>query len=270
LDHLSDFHRLERREFKYLIPEATAQKLRRAIRPYCVPDAHVADKPSRSYSIESLYFDARDLRLFHENEHASFDRIKLRARTYPEAGSNKVYLEVKRRSGDVVEKTRGVVDEAIALELLDRSRVPSRAAEEAIRRDPGVERFFTLFSIHCAEPVAIVRYDREPYVSMVDDYARITFDRNIVARDAQSIDFLRADQGAGEFRPLDHAEHSWGAGSMVLLELKFTQDVPIWMVDLVQNLELLRGSFSKYGRAVRATRGLPQERAARLGGLWTH
>ena len=39
---------------------------------------------------------------------------------------------------------------------------------------------------------------------------------------------------------------------MVVLELKFTTQVPLWMVNLVRRFGLVRSGYSKYGNSIRA------------------
>ena len=108
----------------------------------------------------------------------------------------------------------------------------------------------------------VVRYEREPYSSTLDDYARVTFDRKIEARSASQLAF---DPGARGWWAVDHpiAMRAGGSRSFVVLELKFAGSAPTWMQQLVRRLELPRLSFSKYARAVETVHVQPLQRAAR-------
>ncbi|MEZ4448773.1 MAG: polyphosphate polymerase domain-containing protein [Nannocystaceae bacterium] len=253
---------IERREYKYLIDRATAEAVRAKIRPFCVLDPHAERTPGRRYTIDTLYLDTTDLSLFWANDHEQHDRFKLRVRGYAEAPKAPVFFEVKRRVGDVIAKSRGQVPRGEWIRLLGD---PSRSIPEGVRADQrgAVERFLALSRALHVRPFTLVRYEREPYVSVVDDYARVTFDSNIRAHDTDALDLVAPDRG---WRALDDAVSQRGWGSLIVLELKFTQQVPLWMVGLTRSLGLTRGGFSKYGTSIRAFYEPQPRRIARAGG----
>jgi hypothetical protein len=98
-------------------------------------------------------------------------------------------------------------------------------------------------------PFTLVRYEREPYFSNIDDYARVTFDTCIRAQVAADMSFASRERG---WRALDDAVTQRTLDSMIVLELKFTTHVPLWLVHIVERLGLTRRAFSKYGTAIRA------------------
>lgn len=237
---------IERREYKYLITEEQADWVRHAIAPFCQLDPFAAKQPRNRYSINSLYFDTPALALYHANIVEHVDRFKLRIRDYPDSPGGPVFFEVKRRINDVISKTRG--------------RVPYDCWKQALE-EPGqfdwnalglhhrhaVERFATLMHLHVASPKTLVRYEREPYFSVVDDYARVTFDRNIRS---QRVDTLTLTEPNKHWRNMDDAATMKSSRSLLVLELKFTSAVPSWMVNMVASLNLNRLAFSKYGTSV--------------------
>jgi hypothetical protein len=96
-------------------------------------------------------------------------------------------------------------------------------------------------------PQVIVRYEREPYASTIDNYARVTFDRQIQACACATFAFEE-----GSWTPID--------SGLVVVELKFEGNAPAWMQRIIRKLELPRLSFSKYSRAIDAVRrALPLE-----------
>ncbi len=239
---------IERREYKYLIDRETAAGVRAAIKPYCQLDAFAAKSPNRTYTVETLYLDTDDLALFWANDHEQVDRVKMRVRGYAGAATAPVYLEVKRRINDVIAKSRGKVSRDVCMQLLGdgASAIPaSITGKDRV----AVERFMAIARTLHIKPFTLVRYEREPYFSLLDDYARVTFDTHIRAH---KIDTLTFEPDGRCWRALDDVVTQRSARSMVVLELKFTTQVPLWMVNLVRRFGLVRSGYSKYGNSIRA------------------
>lgn len=239
-------HLLERREYKYLIDRQTAEEVRRRIRPLCSVDPF-AQEHGR-YTIDSLYLDTPQFDLYLANEREQVDRVKLRIRGYPHGGHDPVFLEVKRRTNDVVSKTRAKVPKAALKGLLE------MGSNEALTTfEGGSRKFFDRFVYyalgHAMVPRVLVRYEREPWMSDLDDYARVTLDFNICS--CEAVDWSLSPMG--DWRHVDHAVAMKSNESLVVLELKFESErMPYWMTELVRSLNLQRHSFSKYGRSVEA------------------
>ncbi len=256
---------IERREYKYLIDSTTAAGIRAAIQPFCEIDPWAAGNPSRCYTIDSLYFDTTDLSLFWANDHEQVDRFKMRVRGYPHAPNSPVFLEVKRRVNDMILKSRGKASRAQWAGMLadPAAAIPA----EIVGKDRGaVERFLALARTLHVRPYTLVRYQREPYFSRIDDYARVTFDTEIRAQATDRLSFEPTPRG---WRALDDAVTQRMMASMIVLELKFTTQVPLWLVNLVRRFGLQRMSFSKYGTSIRAFyQPTDRGRVARRPGNW--
>lgn len=190
------------------------------------------------------------------------DRYKLRVRGYPSAADAPVFLEVKRRVGDTILKTRvgvrgdwaSVLEDGVTLVLPDKQRA-------------ALDNFICHYHLSPMRPKALIRYEREPYFSLIDEYARVTFDRSLSAQRAHDLSLAPEDD---DWLYLDHAVAQRGlasSSSTVLLELKFTTLVPPWMQHMVQALDLQRLSFCKYTRAIDALHHVPTSRVPR-GGLF--
>ena len=239
---------IERREYKYLIDRSTAEAVRAAIAPFCQIDPHAAKSPTRTYTIDTLYLDTADLSLFWANDHEQVDRIKMRIRRYADAPTGPVFFEVKRRINDVIAKSRGRCSPGAWSRLLAEGKAP--IPDEITGRDrQAVERFLSLARSMHVRPFTLVRYRREPYVSLIDDYARVTFDTHIRAHKLEQLSF---EPDGGCWRALDDAVLARSPSSMIVLELKFTNNVPLWLVNVTRRLGLMRGAFSKYGNSIRA------------------
>ena len=240
--------RIERREYKYLVSAPLAQAIRQDIQPFCELDPFARQSPDSAYRIDSCYLDTPDLAFFHASENEQLDRFKIRARTYPDTGARWVFLEVKRRINDVILKTRGRIHQEQLAGLLLSSPKAVLARTDEGQRD-AVAAFLDLVHRYGARPLVTVRYSREAWASQIDDYARVTFDRQILGRVQRE---LSLDQAEEDWRYIDSTELQKTPRSLILVELKFTQAVPSWMSHMVQRYDLLRTAFSKYGSAVRA------------------
>lgn len=237
---------IERREYKYVISEARARRVQDFIRPFCRIDPFAAQSGGH-YSIDSLYVDSPGLKLYKANEVEDPNRFKLRIRHYPEADDGLHFFEVKRRIRDVVSKSRAKVTGDWRRVL----RNPANLSPISFKPkdEEAVRRFLDYYTILRCRPVVHVRYDRQPYFSPDDDYARVTFDRRVRYRPAYDLEGTHDMAWRRVDDPV--AMRETGNESLVVLELKFVAAVvPAWMVRLVEALDLSRGSFSKYGRSV--------------------
>jgi hypothetical protein len=230
----------ERLELKYLVDEATAEKVRRAILPFCAPDEHNG-RSGRGYWISSLYFDSPRLAFFRANERADPDRFKLRARIYKPGGD--VHLEIKRKRGDIVRKDRVVVAESGWVDATNGFGTPRYEGQSQERT---LSSFAQLLAQYGAEPKMVIEYEREAYVSPSAEYARVSFDRKVSYFLTHEHSFER---GRGQKRTLSMGEG--GRSAAVLVELKCETQMPPWIVDVIRRHELSRVGISKYTRATR-------------------
>lgn len=244
---MSDALRIERREYKYLLTEAQVVRVRDAIRPFCALDPYAATATGHRYTIESLYLDTPDLGLYRANDLELVDRFKLRVRRYPDAPKSPLFLEVKSRYHDTIIKSRGKVGadwaELVRDPFVSRARLGTGTA---------AERFVTRLHQIGARPTIVVRYKREAWASVVDDYARVTFDTRIAGHLADP-DGWHFDYDPSKFRRCDDATGVRDDQTRTILELKFTTHAPRWMMSLVERLDLMRRAYSKYGRCLEAT-----------------
>ena len=243
--------RLERLELKYLIDEAKAERLRQAILPWCEPDVHSAEAMAageRGYAITSLYLDSPGLAFHQAKERGEAERVKLRVRTYDDGtAETPAVLEVKRRSADIVDKTRARVPRDRVQASVGGAPVSSAASALDVR---GTDAFALLAAQHGAEPSLRVRYRREAWVSTADDYARVTFDREIEAQRASTWSLT---SGRERWVAFDDHWQDGPLGRRVVLEIKCHATVPFWLSDLIREHGLRRSSFSKYSIGIHLT-----------------
>lgn len=231
---------LQRREFKYLLDLHELPHLQRLLAPHCRPDPYAG--PDGTYLIRSLYLDTWDYRLFLANEREAPVRYKARVRTYPEWPGAPVFLEIKSRVSDVIHKTRAKVARDGWTDHL-RAGCPGAA-------DPALQAFQLRASEHGLQPTALVQYARYAWKGIEEDYARVSVDVRIQCQERHRLDLEASDR---YWRPIDSTAVTLTPTVVSVLELKFAGTPPWWMQSLVQQLDLIRHSYSKYCNAVRST-----------------
>lgn len=234
---------IRRYEYKYLVPTERVGQLREAVEPYCRLDKHGASSSDGSYSISSLYFDTPDYLTYWTKKHRHLERFKLRVRTYGEQSEGPVFFEVKRKVDDVIIKDRYWVDRNSWRELIE--------SGEAEWGDQAHSFLYRLRSLG-ARPSVLVRYRREAWVGIYDQYSRFTLDHHIIVQPPAGLD-LNGDPSA--WRGVDHPQDTNYYRSLIVLELKFPSLIPSWMVSLVRRFQLLRRGFSKYCNGIDAVAG---------------
>jgi SPX domain protein involved in polyphosphate accumulation len=238
---------IARHECKFRVHVDVLPRIIDALMVYCEADRHATTGPDGLYTIDSLYFDTDRFDLFWLTEEGAAIRSKIRVRSYvsPAGRSEKVKLEVKFRRNAIVTKTSASVPER------DWARLVRSPADAPRMRDAEEQDAFDKFAMEVvryhAVPKVMVRYQRAAFFSRLDDYVRITFDRRIQSQAVYDYAFLTHP---GRWQAIDDAA-AHGGLSHVIMEIKFKQVPPPWVVSLVRHFDLHQNSFSKYGNAVR-------------------
>jgi SPX domain protein involved in polyphosphate accumulation len=235
--------RIRRYESKYLISEETAQIIRDSLQGICSPDEHI-DADGR-YIVNNLYFDTHDLRFFYDTKFKRGARFKPRVRYYGMSPDRYLWLELKHKNNNVTWKIRRRVECRQWPRLIE----DCGTFPEQDRIGNIVDSFEDAVLRFHARPILHVRYIREPYVSDLDEYARVTFDRCLTFRPAcDSLDLNTPDDMIYYDDPETTkcpSTHSW-----VVLEIKTETHVPLWVTHLIRRFDLSQRGFSKYCYAV--------------------
>ncbi|MDA3800308.1 MAG: polyphosphate polymerase domain-containing protein [Kiritimatiellae bacterium] len=247
INRSSDFStELDRFEAKYIIPRHLVEPIKDFIRPYCVKDKHCAAAGGH-YTITTLQFDNSALSLHFAKEWEAPQRFKLRVRTYGDPpGKAPVFLEIKRKYFDKVIKSRACIPTDAWAPGILKKRVDELELKTVKERETFRE-FVRLTNELGAEPQVYVRYSREAFVSMSDFYARVTFDSKLCYQPAR--DMYNWGDG-GRFITMDSGMVHGSRESSLVMEIKCTEHVPIWILDLVQEFELVRRGNCKYSNAI--------------------
>jgi len=220
-------------ELKYLVPQRQVGELARSLEPYMRPDANWENEGG--YPIHSVYWDSDEWTLFWEKIEGLKDRRKLRIRRY--SGADYAFIEIKHRDDRTLQKRR--------------TRLPLDAIYRSFRGDPGeldaleavedpvVGEALELRLRHRLRPRMAISYRRRAFFGRFDPDLRITFDSR-VQYDAHRLDI--ADPFESGRYVLDPR--------IAILEIKFNDRVPDWLVRLVSGHGLQMTRLSKYCTAV--------------------
>lgn len=251
-----------RYETKYVIPTSLVPKIREYIRPFCELDPHCKGDPPE-YTITTLQLDSPNLSLHYAKLWDFIDRFKLRVRTYEPIGSFPVFMEVKAKFRSTVVKYRSQVPFERWGAHLFRDEIIRGVHFKSSKEAENFFQFLRLAKEIGARPVMLIRYARESYFGKNDHYSRITFDRKLQYQQTYSWDswgrngsWWSLDKTLDQTRRHDQEYNFSG----VVMELKTLCDVPRWMRDLVQDLNLNRQGHCKFSNAIWAEsifRGTP-------------
>lgn len=215
----------QRSEIKYLMTKWQRDRVLDAMQPYMSLDRYGHSE------IRNLYYDTQDFRLIRTSLERPIYKEKLRLRSYGSAADHTAaYLELKKKYMGTVYKRRVGMEYAAALECLSGARpLPDSQI--------GREIAYTLSYYRFPEPKVFLSYERDAWFHRDGGDFRVTFDENIrfrdhdltLAGDCRGIPLLGTDQ--------------------VLMELKTSGSLPMWMVRRLSELGIRKTSFSKYGAA---------------------
>lgn len=235
---------IRRFESKYVIHPELIEPIRQYIRNFCEADAFAKGDPPE-YVNTTLQFDTPSLSFHRAKEFDALNRFKLRARAYSMDLDSTVTMEIKKKFGMTIIKERAKVP----MQLWGPDIVKMNSEDIGFRDEKMQHAFLDfcrLFKQTGAEPTMLVRYIREAYFSTIDDYARVTFDRQLLYQPTRSWTSWGKD---GRWLSMD-VPYATNSFSGVVLELKSTNYVPTWMQELIMRFDLVKFGFCKYSTAV--------------------
>lgn len=245
---------IERYELKYVIPTAWVEPMSRFLEAYCELDAHSRVHADGFYRVNSLYFDTRGFRFLNQRLWGADRRFNMRTRAY-ETG-DAVFAEIKYKQSTSVRKFRASLPSTQWPGFFTAAADPGPRGHDlrnltdrdALSRD----LFLSLKEAYAIEPKIFTCYKRRAFFSVFDEYARVTFDRDMRYRPQ---DLLQSPDPYS-LTPSDDCLHydlqtiygdEVNPGANVVLELKTAIGaVPVWMIELVRRFELKQVGFSKY------------------------
>lgn len=220
-----------RYEHKYLLNMEQYKKIITVLDKYMVLDSHnINQKP---YTIANIYYDTIDDYLIRTSLTKPVYKEKLRLRSYgvPNENSN-VYIEIKKKFKGIVNKRRTTLKLAEAYDFLETSIIPTPKEYMNLQVLKELEYFLNIYSLM---PKLYLAYDRIAYFERDNNDLRISFDTNIRSRRED----LRLEVG-------DYGKRLIENGTF-LMEIKTAYAKPLWLTNLLSELDIKRVNFSKYG-----------------------
>ena len=216
----------ERFELKYMLTLDQKEQILRVMEPHMKLDQY-----GRT-TIRNLYYDTDDYRLIRKSLERPVYKEKLRLRSYDRASPDStVFVELKKKFRSVVYKRRLALPERNAMEWLSGKGPPQEQGQIAREIDYARSFYQTL------KPAAFLSYEREAYYALDGSDFRITFDDTILCREDD----------------LSLQANSWGTPLLedgkVLMEIKCSGGVPLWLTRFLTQERIFKTSFSKYGTA---------------------
>ena len=214
----------KRYEMKYMISREQKEKLLEVMQEYMK-----LDQFGHSL-IRNIYYDIDSYQLIRHSIEKTFYKEKLRVRSYGSSGNDStVFVELKKKYDSVVYKRRIGLEKQDAILWLDNKIECPKQTQISKEIDYFKDFYKTL------HPVVFLSYEREAYYSLCGDDFRITFDENIKCRE----DELFIDSDIFGIPVLDK--------DTILLEIKTSGAIPLWMTKFLTINKIYRTSFSKYG-----------------------
>ena len=181
--------------------------------------------------IRNVYFDTPQYRLIRHSIEKPMYKEKMRLRSYQQASLGEpVFVELKKKYNGIVYKRRLTMSEQEACHWI---------CGEQRREESQIAREITYFKNFYGDlqPVIFLSYEREAYYSLDGSDFRVTFDDTILCRE----EGLSLAQATGGIPILEDDQ--------VLMEIKTSRAIPLWLTDFLSSEKIYKRSFSKYGHA---------------------
>ncbi len=214
----------QRIELKYLLDDTQYTELRKRLEPMAAVDSY------GQTSILNIYFDTPDYRLIERSLEKPVYKEKLRLRTYGTATDDtNAFVEIKKKYKGVVYKRRISMPYSRAIDYLVNGKGPEKRSQISDEID------YLLKYYKGIRPAMAISYDRIAMAGIKDPELRITFDTNIRWR-TDKLSLKEGNKGKDILLPGQH-----------LMELKIAGAMPLDLARILDELNIRKTSFSKYG-----------------------
>ena len=215
----------QRIEVKYLLDDMQYTELRKRLEGMAEVDSY------GKTSILNIYFDTPDYKLIERSLEKPVYKEKLRLRTYGVANDDtNAFIEIKKKYKGVVYKRRISMPYKKAMEYL----VDGKRPEQRSQISDEIDYFLKYYK--GIRPAMAISYDRIAMAGTTDPDLRITFDTNIRWR-TDKLSLSEGNVGKDILLPGQH-----------LMELKIAGAMSIELAKILDELNIRKTSFSKYGK----------------------
>lgn len=185
-------------------------------------------------TVRNIYYDTDTCVLIRRSIEKPVYKEKIRIRSYSSVDDDDtVFVELKKKYKGIVYKRR------VALPLREAENWLEKRGDNTDKSQISREISYFIDFYKSLKPTVFLSYDREAYYMKDDTDFRVTFDENILCRQDE---LSLSSQVFGEAILPE---------GKIIMELKCSGGLPIWMVDLLSKEKIYKTSFSKYGTAYR-------------------
>ena len=215
----------QRIEVKYLLSDRQYTELLKRLENMAAIDSY-----GRT-SILNIYFDTPDFKLIERSLEKPVYKEKLRLRTYGVASDDtNAFIEIKKKYKGVVYKRRINMPYKEAMDYLTKDK----ELKERSQISDEIDYFKHFYK--GLKPAMAISYDRIAMAGIEDPDLRITFDENIRWR-TENLSLTEGNVGKDILLPGQH-----------LMELKIAGAMSIELAKILDELNIRKTSFSKYGK----------------------
>ena len=240
---------LERYELKFTIPEYMVEPISDFVAIYCELDKYSEISSDKHYRINNLYFDTPNYLFLNRRLQSVETRFNMRIRSYSDLPKMPYFFEIKQKRVNIVKKFRAGTHDPNWAKIFDEPNYDIHQKSRDIDED-NKNLFYKLAHIYYARPKILTQYKRKAYVSLLDDYGRVTFDKDLRYMKEETFNLVPDEN---KMCNLD-SETIFDPGASIVLELKsYSTAFPTWMIDLIRKFDLKKRSFSKYKTGIYET-----------------
>ncbi|KAF5057614.1 VTC domain protein [anaerobic digester metagenome] len=233
----------KRYEKKYRLDAVQYQRILPILLAEMKPDTYTSSNDS--YMIYNIYYDTPHYDVIRHSLSKPYYKEKLRLRSYtiPETLEERVFLELKKKIGGIVNKRRASLRLNDAYNFVSKREYPEGLNRSELQVLKEIEYFLNNRSV---EPKAYISYERTAYVGKSDPNLRVTFDCNIKSRQNNLV-LEKGDAGDFVIPP-----------NQYIMEVKILGAMPLWLARTLSELKIYSSSFSKYGRTYQEYRNVAE------------
>ncbi len=220
-----------RREEKYIVTKEMYENIIKDSANKIIADEH--SKNNSFYQICNIYYDTPDNNLIRTSLQKPKYKEKIRLRSYGTPSKNSfVFLEIKKKFKGCVYKRRTT----LKLDEAYKFAATGNIGEIKEYMNPQImqELSYSIKS-YKVQPKVFLSYERRAFFSAENPEFRLTFDKNIISRREDT----NLEYGVFGERVIDENE--------MVMEVKYSERMPLWFIAILRKYNLEKTSFSKYG-----------------------
>ena len=217
---------VKRQELKYYINSIEAKRMRSLLKAFLLHDQY--SRNQIDYTVSSLYFENYDNKNLDEKLDGILSRNKYRIRIYNKDLSL-IKLENKIKKNNTISKISTIISQKDCQNLCNLN------FKNIKNKNKIFNKMATYLNIFKYKPKVIIEYQREAYYLPYNNI-RITFDKNLSSYNNYT-DINNIKKGIS-FPVINE--------NMITLEVKFNNELPIHIKEILSIIPASRASIGKY------------------------